>query len=433
MPYLEDNNINFVDIKKIGFLFFILGIFFLPSTLLIGSFFLLIAGFIGSFIKKHYFADKWNLMFFLCGCLLLINSSLQKFFLSTKYSEILNPNLSFIGLGNWLPLFWLFWALQTYLDTSKKRKLFTISLISGTFPVILSGFLQYFFNFNGPFKTLNGLIIWYQKPIESPAGLSGLFSNQNYAGSWLCLVWPFCLALILENWDILFKRIIEYFFLISIGIAAFLTNSRNAWVGIMTTLPIMLIRKKVHLYILSILISSSLSIYLVFPNLNTNTQNIITRLIPNNILNELSQNSYIYLDISRLEIFANALNYLKESPFIGVGAASFTRIFQYETGFWKGHSHNLLIELALSYGMPVTIILFSTISAILIISFKKIFIQNNFTFYERAFWASCFTFLLTQIVDIQYFDGKISIIFWTLLAGLKNIIKDKKENRDIIT
>jgi len=427
----SNSNNNFFEETKLGFFFFILGIFFLPSTLLIGSFFLLIAGLIGSFKQKSYFNDKWNLMLFSSGILMLLSCILQKFFLSNIYSDILNSNLSFIGLGNWLPLFWLFWTLQTYLDSTRKRRIFAISLISGSLPVILTGFAQYFFNINGPFKTLNGLIIWYQRPIEEPAGLSGLFSNQNYAGSWLCIVWPFCLALILDNWDVFHKRIIEYFFLISVGLAAFLTNSRNAWLGIITSIPIMILKRKIHLYVFSILISSIVSLYLIFPNLDSETQKTIINLIPNTIMNEFSQDGYIGLDVSRLEIFANAINYIIQSPLFGYGSTSFTKIFQYKTGFWKGHSHNLLFELALSYGIPVAILLFSTISSTLIFSFKKIFIKNNFTIYEKAFWASSFTYLLSQLVDIQYFDGKISIIFWILLAGLKNIITAKKENKNI--
>ena len=35
-------------------------------------------------------------------------------------------------------------------------------------------------------------------------------------------------------------------------------------------------------------------------------------------------------------------------------------------------------------------------------------------------------FLISQLVDVQYFDGRISIIFWILLAGLKCIIDESK-------
>ena len=47
-------------------------------------------------------------------------------------------------------------------------------------------------------------------------------------------------------------------------------------------------------------------------------------------------------------------------------------------------------------------------------------IINN---HERAWWTSFFVLFLSQLVDVQYYDGKISIVFWILLAGLTNILK----------
>ena len=38
--------------------------------------------------------------------------------------------------------------------------------------------------------------------------------------------------------------------------------------------------------------------------------------------------------------------------------------------------------------------------------------------------GSLFFFIISQLADIQYFDGKISLIVWTLIAGLKNIIEE---------
>ena len=93
----------------------------------------------------------------------------------------------------------------------------------------------------------------------------------------------------------------------------------------------------------------------------------------------------------------------------------------------KGHSHNLLLELSISYGIPATIIFFITTTYILYISSKKIFSSKMIiydSYIDRAFWTALFFFLISQLADIQYFDGKISLITWLLIAGLKNIICD---------
>ena len=113
--------------------------------------------------------------------------------------EIWNPNLSLLGMANWIPFFWIFWACQPYVNTQEKRKKFALVLISGTFPLLITGFGQYFFEWTGPFETLNGLIIWYQRPIILPGGLSGLFNSQNYAGSWLTFLLPISIALALKK------------------------------------------------------------------------------------------------------------------------------------------------------------------------------------------------------------------------------------------
>ena len=41
-------------------------------------------------------------------------------------------------------------------------------------------------------------------------------------------------------------------------------------------------------------------------------------------------------------------------------------------------------------------------------------------------------FLFSQLVDVQYFDGRISITFWILLAGAKKIIDEDRISRNFI-
>ena len=46
---------------------------------------------------------------------------------------------------------------------------------------------------------------------------------------------------------------------------------------------------------------------------------------------------------------------------------------------------------------------------------------------DKAWWTSSFILCGTQLVDVQYYDGKISIAFWILLAGLKSIVNEKQK------
>ena len=84
----------------------------------------------------------------------------------------------------------------------------------------------------------------------------------------------------------------------------------------------------------------------------------------------------------------------------------------------------------LSYGIPAALIIFLTISIIFLVSFKKIYIKNHSKdsnhIFEKAWIISLFVFLVSQTVDVQYFDGRISILSWLLLAGARNIMKTDK-------
>ncbi len=417
------------NLEDYGYIFFILGLFFLPSTILIGVLFLLPAFIISTLLRyKSFFKDHWNLPFLIFGLLILLSAISQNFLLTNNYYEIWDTKLSLIGLANWIPFIWVFWASQPYLNSKSKRRNFSLILVASTFPVLITGFGQYFLNWTGPFQTLNGLIIWYQKPIENPGGLSGLFSSQNYTASWLNFVWPFCIALFIEKGNNLFRKTAALSFLISTGLAAFLTFSRNAWLGLFTSMPIVLGKKGFKIFLPLTTITILILFFLFSPIFYGELQNSLRNLFPEKIFLEFSNKGYEELDVTRIGIYKSALELIKENPFFGIGAGSFTEIFFLNTNFWKGHSHNLLLELSISYGLPATIIFFMTTLNILYLSSKKIFsrkIEIGPNYIDRAFWSALFFFLISQLADVQYFDGKISLITWILIGGLKNIISEK--------
>ena len=80
-------------------------------------------------------------------------------------------------------------------------------------------------------------------------------------------------------------------------------------------------------------------------------------IIPKNFLADFTSEGYLSLDSSRLEIWLIAIKAIAKNPIIGNGAGTFSTIFENQTGFWKGHPHNLPLELAVSYGLPGTLII----------------------------------------------------------------------------
>ena len=77
------------------------------------------------------------------------------------------------------------------------------------------------------------------------------------------------------------------------------------------------------------------------------------------------------------------------------------------------------MEIAINYGIPISLLLCTTVLLIAIISFKKIYLDHNNLYgdniFEMAWVSSLITLIAGFLVDIQYFDGRISIAGWILL------------------
>ena len=428
---MQEVNLSKVEkkIPKLFSNFFLIGSFLLPSAFTLGAGILLICVLYGVFIKKGYFKDKLNIIFFVAGMFLIISAFIHINFDEYLSDYKLNHSLSWIGLVNWIPFFLCFWGFQPYLNSNTKRRRTGIALITGTLPVIITGIGQSFFNWHGPMETLNGLIIWYQRPIEGITGMTGLFNNPNYTGLWLNLILPFCLAETINLRNNKFKLIITFLFSFSFTLCTILTNSRAAWICISLGSVVMLGRKGLKL-IFPLLVSISLLISsTIYPIFGKEIQFFLRSIIPNNIWMEFTD-----FQTSRLEIWNTAFKSILNFPIFGTGGGSFPDIYKYETGLWKGHAHNLPLELFLSYGIPAGMIIVLPIIYLFIFSTKTSFFNKliKTSIFDKAWVISIMLFLFSQLVDVQYFDGRISITFWILLAGAKNIIDEDKLSRNFM-
>ena len=408
---------------------FFLGIFLLPSAPLISIFFLLISSF--NSIKQNFtkiINDKWNFTFILSALLMPLICLLQ--------SENIKPlidrwdkSLTWIGLSNWLPLIFIFLSFQFFVSTAEDRKIVSKVLVAGSLPILISGFAQYFFKIYGPFDIFNGLIIWFQRPLQTDTGMSAVFNNQNYAGSWFCIIWPLSLAALLDSFNKKVNKFICLSILISITTAVIITTSRSAWGGLILLVPLMTGLSFLP-YFLPIIFFGIVCIFIANANLvPSDLQNFIRDIIPNRFWQEFNPENFIARE-SRIDIWGKALIFISQKPIFGWGAATFPILYFLETEAYAGHAHNLILELANNYGIPITIIIFGSIILICFNSFFKIYINESYTkiqFFERAWFSSFFVLLISQLWDIQYFDGRISIVFWILLAGLKEVITSKEQ------
>ena len=45
---------------------------------------------------------------------------------------------------------------------------------------------------------------------------------------------------------------------------------------------------------------------------------------------------------------------------------------------------------------------------------------------DKAWLSATMVFLISQLIDVQYYDARISLTFWILLAGVKCIADERK-------
>jgi len=109
---------------------------------------------------------------------------------------------------------------------------------------------------------------------------------------------------------------------------------------------------------------------------------------------------------------------------LGWGAASFPVLYLIKQGIYDAqHTHNLFLELSINFGIVTALIFLGFLSAILITSYKSIFLEKSDNkIINRAWFTSAFILLITHLNDITYFDLRISITFWIILSGLRCII-----------
>tara|TARA_Y100001978_G_C23605345_1_gene390859 strand:+ start:241 stop:648 length:408 start_codon:yes stop_codon:yes gene_type:complete len=134
------------------------------------------------------------------------------------------------------------------------------------------------------------------------------------------------------------------------------------------------------------------------------------------------------LEYRRINLWNNALRLVSQKPLFGLGAAFFPILYEFyyePKSYTEQHTHNLFIELSASYGILTSLTIFIFIISLIYLSWKNLKPYKSLdrdNLIDRSWLASTFVLLISQMNDITYFDGRISVIFWILLSGLRNTI-----------
>ncbi len=435
---IKYKNFSTKYLNNFGLKIFQTAVLLLASAPFFSFILFLISSFIGSTNRDDgFFKDKYNWPFIFASIFMIVNSCL----ITSDLIDIpeLDVSLIWIGLLNWLPFFWCFWSFQKFLVTKKLRSDTAKLFLIGSFPVLISGFCQYFLGLYGPYRFLNNLIIWYQRPLNenefSQSAVTGLFNNPNYAGAWLAIIFPICLGLFLiKNKNILLKY--SYFLIIIFFIAMIiLTASRSAILAILLSYFLFSRFNKFKIFSLLTTFFLIFGAYKFLLFMNIDIKALSNEFLPNEIYNKLSTFNLSNLSsLPRVDIWSKTLMFIRNNILLGYGAGSFPNIYESFNGSFGDiqHSHNIILELTFSHGILVaTLILFPMIH-LLISASRKLFIYDReeyFCLIEKAWIISFASFLLIHMFDITYFDGRISLLCWTLLAGLRSMTKEYMQNQ----
>ena len=132
---------------------------------------------------------------------------------------------------------------------------------------------------------------------------------------------------------------------------------------------------------------------------------------------------------TRFEIWAASIKLIARRPLLGYGATSFSLFYFSKYNF--GHTHNIPLQLAFDYGLPLSLLLCGFVITLLIKSWTKIMnsyshkISSREIIFDKCWLLASIVAVLSHMNDITYYDGKISILIWILFAGLVCINNEK--------
>ena len=155
----------------------------------------------------------------------------------------------------------------------------------------------------------------------------------------------------------------------------------------------------------------------------------IENLIPKKLFDKFSfSQAFKFGSYPRFEIWRKSIGFILRNPLFGFGAGSFSIIYLIRGGIFNAqHPHNLFLQIAYNYGIPSSLILFTSI---IFIYFKsrprestvKLISQDNI--FNNPWRTALLIFITLHLFDITYFDFRISILFWIILSANRCIIRN---------
>ena len=189
---------------------------------------------------------------------------------------------------------------------------------------------------------------------------------------------PILFLLVFKYKKFNFKKLSLFIILIFLIYLIFLTLSRNSILGLISSLLLIFGLKKFLTFVFFIFLIYLLYIS-IFSFLDIKSLNLIGEYQIQNFIGKfgIADISNI-LEITRIKIWINTFRLIIQKPIFGFGASTFPIVFYNFTNSEMQHSHNMPLQLAYDYGLPLSILLTSFITFLFIKSFYKYFSIKKF-------------------------------------------------------
>jgi O-antigen ligase len=219
---------------------------------------------------------------------------------------------------------------------------------------------------------------------------------------------------------------------LSTAVAVLFTQSRNAMGALALALPLV-IGPMQWTWLLPLLAVLTVPLALaVLPGIPIGLKSWSAALLPDRMAERLlDQDTPTAWKHTRLGQWVYGIELVAARPWFGWGAAAFSVLYPIHAAKrWHGHSHNLPLELAISHGLPVTVLIVGTVVLLLVVALKRGMLRRDPL--ERAWWAAALVMVVMHATDLPLFDSRMNILGWVLFAGLANVSQPLKPDRDAL-
>lgn len=342
---------------------------------------------------------------------------------------------AFLGLANFLPLFFAFTAFQALIQTPAQLRQLAWLLALGSLPVAIVGLGQEFWGWAGHIKILWIVVDLVIDADGNPPGrMASVFAYANVFASYLTLIFPLVLGVWVDAWP---KRqspeprswqrwgLLSAIVLLN-AIAIVFTDSRNAWgLAALSSLAYALYLGWRWLVVaVGLMVACILgSAYAPPP-----WQIWLRQLVPSFFWARLTDALYPNRPLATLRVtqwqFAGAL--AQQRPLTGWGLRNFTPLYQAQWQVFMGHPHSLPLMLLAETGVPATLLLYSLVGWVVVRGCRlwqawQTPEQERDRLILFGYLTAFLACSLFSLFDVTLFDIRLNILGWLLLAAIAGL------------